>query len=150
MSSITFQMAGGKLMAYDGHFRRDKLLTQAVENAAAKEAETGAKDTSQVKGWLQELDAPVAHKFAAGVSGVESQDVRDAAQDDDELLDEVFVEFTPVDLAIVCDRVDRLNVLLQMGADPNNENGFRCRTDSIGKTYAGNMTYYKLINCSTT
>ncbi len=102
----------------------ERSLEQVLRTVAQREAE-GGNDRKDVPIWVRRLGAPVTHRFAAGDRGVTSQDVTAMISKNKDLLDKTFQDCTPLDLAIASNNTKGLETLLQMGADPNSQNGLK-------------------------
>ncbi len=120
-------------------------ILQSIAESAAKYGE----DLESIPQWAVKVHAPVPHKFGAGVEGVTGQDVAKAVARDKSLLDRSYGGCTPLDLAIACDNVGRLESLIQMGADPNNRMGMMTELTRInaeaGNAYTVLFLYNKVI-----
>ncbi len=106
----------------DGTLLRNVLydaMVVEVREVGKQYAHMGRKISSLVS----RIAAPPAHRFAAGLTRVTKRDLARAAKEDKGVLDRPFQGCTPLDLAICCDNVNGLKVLLKLGADPNNKSG---------------------------
>ncbi len=101
-------------------------------------------------GHFEKSDAPMAHKFAVGVSEVSEEDVANELARDKDCLDSLFRGCTPLDLAIVADNVKGLDWLLRMGADPNTNSGMKCYwRPFVEDNHSGKIQHYARTNLLT-
>ncbi len=145
-SGPVFQLAGAG--AAGGHDEQQDLeeVVSTVVAFEIKGSEAGKKIPKIIS--ESKVKVPTVHKFAAGVPGVTGKNVAKAVSDDKALLDKAFEGCTPMDLAIACNNSDRLQALLDRGADPNCKNGMAKRPLEGGDCLPGKCIFAQY-DCST-
>lgn len=103
---------------------RAMKLENIVTTNVRGEAAQGLTSHLSTARAVDQLSAPVAHRFAAGCPGVAASDVL-RAKSKKSSLNVAFMGCTPLDLATACDNPETIEALIKMGADPNNKGGIK-------------------------